>query len=450
MMGRKLRVAGMAVLILGCFALSACRGGDPEGEEKAQSKESSAQVSQFADARGDIWQESWSEKTASGASVRINISSLTRVPKIDRMSVVEVRRFDFNEENKRKLLESVFGSEIYDYESEKLPKYELQRYLAEYEKDVENGDKSMEKIVEDIKKNIKDAPEDFERIKEGDYKGSSYMGRRNGIDLIMDFREFEPGEMNSSSMIYMSPRDGSQIDIEEVRGKRSGYSFEPIESQESENTCSLKKEEAQKLAEEFLQKAGFPDLVKMQEGNMKWEVYGEKGETSSESYYNGWFFEYGPGVGNTAFMSFGSDGTYEVEGEQYNYTQYSMNCCVGLYITDKGVIQAQWESPVETVSMTQDVKLLPLDTIKEVIRNEMGEYAGFCQGRGDTYLKFNRLDLIYYRVSDPDNEDLFTYIPAWRLTGDSSVCFVVNAMDGSVIKDWDDTYGLYVPGEWIF
>jgi hypothetical protein len=51
------------------------------------------------------------------------------------------------------------------------------------------------------------------------------------------------------------------------------------------------------------------------------------------------------------------------------------------------------------------------------------------------------MSLIYYRMDNPDEKDCFTYIPAWRLGDENSqTIFMVNAMDGSIIKDWDDEW----------
>ena len=59
-------------------------------------------------------------------------------------------------------------------------------------------------------------------------------------------------------------------------------------------------------------------------------------------------------------------------------------------------------------------------------------------------INFNRMDLIYYRVSDPKDKERFTYVPAWKLRRNTNdripFSFVVNAMDGSVLEDWDSEW----------
>ncbi len=84
------------------------------------------------------------------------------------------------------------------------------------------------------------------------------------------------------------------------------------------------------------------------------------------------------------------------------------------------------------------VRLLSMDKIKEVYRNEL-------LTRDSSYIinSRNRLDLIYLRVTNPNSENEHCYIPVWRLSYDKALVgysrvpgdmfLFVNAMDGSVI-----------------
>ena len=98
----------MIMIVAGIVVLSACSAG--ENDEKGsgqdgQKKESSADLSQFAEAKGDTWQDSWTEETASGANVRVNVQAETVLPDLKQMSTVEVCPYELNEENRKKLAE---------------------------------------------------------------------------------------------------------------------------------------------------------------------------------------------------------------------------------------------------------------------------------------------------------------------------------------------------------
>ena len=71
----------------------------------------------------------------------------------------------------------------------------------------------------------------------------------------------------------------------------------------------------------------------------------------------------------------------------------------------------------------------------------MTEYAEYCyQHRNKKAVTFSKMELVYRRVPDPDDEDKFTYVPAWRLRNASAVgdvVYFINAVDGSLITEWD-------------
>lgn len=153
----------------------------------------------------------------------------------------------------------------------------------------------------------------------------------------------------------------------------------------------MKKEDAEKLAREFLQKVGFTDLVKEEESALMWNVWNDPNvvrEDPDESFADGWVFHYAPGVDGVSFPSFG------IEAE---------------YLSGKG----------------------------------------FFIGMDEPIINFNRMDLIYYRVSDPKDKERFTYVPAWKLRRNTNdmmpFSFVINAMDGSVVDDWDSEWQITTP-----
>ena len=53
-------------------------------------------------------------------------------------------------------------------------------------------------------------------------------------------------------------------------------------------------------------------------------------------------------------------------------------------------------------------------------------------------LYFNKLDLRYYPVINPDDDNEFTYVPAWEYTATAqsrtSVVVYINAIDGELIE----------------
>lgn len=404
----------MFMVTMGIFALSACSSGEskPDGQEKEQKKESSADLSQFADCDGDTWMESWNGKTASGLDFSAKLNVYMSVPKLNKMSTVEVRKYTFNNEDKKKMMEGIFDKDIYYNDDDKLPKSVLKQYLRGAEGAVEYYEDQLQEIKdgntesgssqseieellkeqrEDIKKYkklMKKAPKDFQKVQNDDYEGNSFVGEREGIKYILQCDTDEG--TGQGITIDLSPANDDEVKPDRMKGK-GGYSYQGEAGKELENGCKMKKEDAEKLAREFLQKVGFTDLVKEEESALMWNVWNDPNvvrEDPDESFADGWVFHYAPGVDGVSFPSFG------IEAE-----------------------------------------------------NLSGK--GFFIGMDEPIINFNRMDLIYYRVSDPKDKERFTYVPAWKLRRNTNdmmpFSFVINAMDGSVVDDWDSEWQITTP-----
>jgi hypothetical protein len=211
------------------------------------------------------------------------------------------------------------------------------------------------------------------------------------------------------------------------------------------------------MAQQFLDDTGFSDWMLVSGNDLCWEgendSYGNNGNVSEQKMSkDGYRFEYSVGVEGLAFYQCGvkSVGSYtikEIGGEEvkvvHENDEYSRQCYLTVDVTDAGVVQAEWNNPLEILSVTSDVKLLSFDQIKDVIKNEMKEYAEYYYNKNKLHVSFDRMQLVYYRMDSPDKKDYYTYIPAWVLWSKSNLAaYFVNAMDGSVIKDWD--------GDWDF
>lgn len=465
-MMKKRKIVLMILVVMGIVVLSACSSGEDNGsgdKKGAQRKESSTGLSQFADDEGDMWTDSWSTDTASGVSVNISTRALVELPKVKQMSTVEVQRYTFNEENKKKIAEAVFGGEVYYYDEEHLPKAEIQELLDTWQENEEisekgiqelKGQEGKEKDLSDMEEELKEerakvkryekllkkASEDFEKV-EGDYKGDEYIGNRDGIWYQLVFNTYEDGRFND---IDLFAHDQADIYPDGLKGEKENcFTNQGDIKLESENKCKMAKIDAEKTAREFLQKAGFSDLILAEEHTLEW-VSGETDAELNDSLVNGWSFTFSPGAQEAPFSDYVEFNDYsgvtaESETEIISDTRFSPQCGIIISVTDKGVVEAKFQNPITFISSTPEVKLLPLEDIKKIIRDEIGEFAEFNYVANKvSSMNFNRLTLGYYRLPDPEHKDQYTYVPAWRLWSNSgnSLSFVVNAMDGSVVNDW--------------
>ncbi len=188
--------------------------------------------------------------------------------------------------------------------------------------------------------------------------------------------------------------------------------------------------------------AGFPNLERTDEGVLRWNGDEADDPEGGESI-DGWYFAYSPGVEGAAFTDSGVE--RGARSDDAYYHRYPTNCGVRVFVTDKGVIHAEWDNPIRILSSVSGVKLLPFDTVREIIRNQMTEFTEYCYSEyylGTKAIHFDRMELVYCRVSDPDSRKRFTYVPAWLLRNNNgeAVSFM-NAVDGSLIREWDVLWG---------
>ena len=120
-------------------------------------------------------------------------------------------------------------------------------------------------------------------------------------------------------------------------------------------------------------------------------------------------------------------------------------------MNDKGVIGMRAYHPIETVSVSEGVDLLPLDDVKGIIKDQLvNHFADFRfkveKLDGEKYIQFEHLELIYFRVRNRENEGYYSYIPAWRLFSDALASsrnffedpLLINAIDGSAIDFYEE------------
>ena len=278
---------------------------------------------------------------------------------------------------------------------------------------------------------------------EGDYKGDDYIGKRDGVQYRLVFDTYEAGAFQD---IDLFPYHQEDVYPDELKGEMNPDASGDDIKLESENKCKVTKAEAEKTAREFLQNAGFTDLILAEEQTLKWTWGKTEAELNTNSLIDGWYFTFSPGVEDAPFSDYAdfydyTGGVGMSETEIVSDERFSSNCSITVSVTDKGVIEAKIGNPIIFISSTPGVKLLPLEDIKKIIRDGIGEFAEFNhETREVSCMNFNRLTLGYYRASDPEHKDMYTYVPVWRLWSNSgnALSFVVNAMDGSVMKDWTE------------
>ena len=288
---RKIIPAGMAlVLLTGCGGKKV----DYDMETEQESKGVVSTLDEFREA--DNWDDSFTVTTSDG-DVKVRINAPIDVPKADNMSVVTVEELKLDTNYKKKVLKAYFkDSEIYYHDLEHLTREELQSAIdsmdgtiisaqsqideleskgqqdAEQWKERLNGWK--EEAEEEKKKYEKalDTAKDTYTIAEDYDNCNEYVGYCGDLLCNMCFEVKESGG-NAIAYITASPlvQGKSNIYVNQYYGPQSlkdcdyidGYSSvsASIDKTESENECSISKEDAKQLVEQFLKETGRDNQV---------------------------------------------------------------------------------------------------------------------------------------------------------------------------------------------
>ena len=341
--------------------------------------------------------ETWEETLVTSDNREVVIKCSVKIPDVEKMSVVEVQRQELNEEYLKTIIKALYGSlEVYS-----------------------NEEKS-------------EVVTDFTKV--------SYYGTYLSSNYILNISEgdegttitFEP-EKVSDIWPQRIEMDGSYIRVgvpEDEMFYESDYEVN------FENQCEMSEEEAKRLAEETLNIFGWmPEWEEAKVcswfGNVSYQY-------DPVHIYDGYCFDCSLGDGELVFGDFDTG---------YNLVADHAGQLLGeasVFVNDKGVLKVEVKNPVKLISMTDNVNLLSLDSIKGVIRKELSSNP-------DPYLSksglspFYEMELNYIRVKDKERDGYYSYVPAWRLcvrgaantSGERLISrypVIVNAIDGSIIN----------------
>lgn len=151
----------------------------------------------------------------------------------------------------------------------------------------------------------------------------------------------------------------------------------------------------------------------------------------------GYIIDYGEGVDGIAFCkSLDFTRNMDIWETLDNYDDFMPYGSSSFIVTDQGVTEFTVSYPVDIVNESKNVELLSMDTIKEIIKDDMtknSDQYDFTQNH-----TYNNLKLGYIRLKDASDKDKYTYVPAWCLSkqdrGYDRYPVYVNAIDGTIIR----------------
>ncbi len=426
------------------------------------------------------WDESWKYVDEKGEECGGFMDVYISVPDAEQMSVVEVKELEINTTYKKQLTESIFhDSEIYYGDVKYLPKKELEerRKRCEYMQQLDMGDGTdWEKEQSIYEEALKTAGETY--MLADKYDAAAYLGTYAGTSYELSFLEYEMGEVPNKlkeyqrmpnehpfvksdgienkagfviccrcKEIFFTARDLYQFCPEEVK-EVENLNYKPLDlNSKNENKCKLSEEEAREQAERFIDELKLEYPVYVYSKPLGWWNGMDTGNDEADYVADGYVLFFDAGIDSMSFTRYGTQETdrfFSDKKEGAEEIQYSMNARLEVYINDKGIVGMRAQNPIEMLGKSEGVELLPIKEIQEIIKGEIE------LGSSKSYTGTNdKMELIYLRIRDKEQEGYFSYVPAWRL---SEVWFtdvggypigysnqlLINAIDGSVIDFYDE------------
>lgn len=393
----------MAVLFGGC----ADKKVDYDLDTQQAQKEAAGSLGQFA-SEGK-WTDEWEVETEGGEEITLLIDAEISVPDVDTMSVVEVEALSIDAAVKKRLLDAFFGgTDIYYYDVDHQTREELEELIEQKEADKDNQEEAIESLKgliegEELSKmqngldEMKAELEELSAAKESagnEYTVAGDYGSCTDFIAFLNDARYDISFLREGKVPYISIQPGNMFDGEstyipetltDLKGKDQISCYYDT-AEEDANTCPLSRNEAQKIAEQFVQSSGGSNYVLEKTNDLMW--WGrdqEENDAEAIRYAHGYVFIYGIGIDGYPFE--------EPEFDEWMYGDSELPMFASrmmLAVTEDGVIAVDWDHPFTVKNVIRNVELLPIETVQNIMKNEVKEHTD--QYVFELYKDFNAID----------------------------------------------------------
>ena len=370
------------------------------------------------------------------------------VPSTMDLPIVYAKKKEISNDAKKQLVESLVEKDkgIYAFDYDNMTKADIQEQIDQYEKEKKNsaanGDTSgstwYDSMIDGLKDQLQKAPDEYPAA--DDYSGTEFLGEIGGRKFLVNVDD-QGGASGSmclkDQLITYRPKDGA-----------SGVYFSTPDTGDdltdvdmsSTNVCTFSKDEAQSIADEFVNKIGMADVTLNKAQDLYWYYYGADGNTDSVEV-DGYVFSYTRSINNQPTASAEVWNVDNLMQDDASVSIPSEKCEV--YVDSNGVISANWVNYFEITDKTESKDLLSFDELLKKANTNIAEYYTTYPTRYKK-VEFNDMKLAYY-LEKTDEDGVFKYVPAWILTQYEDMAdesnnadypdqmVVLDATDGSVI-----------------
>lgn len=347
------------------------------------------------------------------------------VPEVKNMYVLNVSEAYLTNEDKKKIM-TYFADEdtlVQDIENI-VTRERADRIISVCQEELDKvpeSDEYLRKIYQkelDYRTQMYDTyPVSSELTEEvGDYSGNIYKGSKG--DNIYSFEFYNDASRNRCAFIVNKklPENSYTIGV-------SGASFD------GSNQYDITKEELENKAKDICKAVGLEDMMIIDVVDIYWASE-EINQNDNYTEKNGYHIIMARDIEGIPTCEKLLGRNEEKEGKLLPYSREY----VELALDSEGVIYMFSSGMCKTESITGPVRLLDMESIKSVVRDNIAKLI---------YGNWYDIRLTYMRVKDLQNEDMYSYIPAWTVIYEgyydaySTAIYYdelyINAIDGTVL-----------------
>mgnify|MGYP000831002805 CR=1 FL=1 len=288
------------------------------------------------------------------------------VPDTGDLYVAPCKKKTTTNDDKKQTVEAVFDKDkgIYEYDYEKRTKSDIQEEIDMYENEKKKNSSDTDMVsyydtwIEDLKTEMQTAPDEYPAAK--DYSGKELLGEINGRKFLVNVDD-QVGVSGfvglKDQLITYRPKDGA-----------SGVYFSTPDTGDdltdvdmsSTNVCTFSKDEAQSIADEFVNKIGMADVTLNKAQDLYWYYYGTDGTTESVDV-DGYVFSYTRSINNQPTASVDIYNVDNIMQDDASVSVPAEQCEV--YVDSNGVISANWVNYLEITDKTESKDLLSFNCL---------------------------------------------------------------------------------------
>lgn len=407
-------------------------------------------------------------------TVKVSVDAVVSVPEGGKMPVARVRAANFTQEQASAFYDAlVGGAQMYEPPAQRT-RAEIEeavvstkREMARAQQDGDDGlAKYDEQAIRELEAEYETAPETVEKIPTGSTlremdvtDGEKVIAHYTGIKAVELLQDGTWGKSffvsNNSDLGEPVAAENGQSTFVPYRNAQLSYSagreLADATSSPADETPAQAPEglamtpaQARQEIEAFLERTGTPMAVsKLNVLRGKWYSGPDKGQDGA--VYEAVCVRTVDGVpcAGVAGVSETGGGAKDAASGFWVYETMTVG------IDDKGILNVEWESPIEVVETeTEDAKLLQFPEIQGIFEKMMPIEYGFRADEEEASLELSvdRAELVLMRVAEQDSIENGLLVPVWRFCGtrtrtlaagageaEYACILTVNAIDGSVI-----------------